>query len=130
MKVITFELSEVTPMLNTYVRWHWRKQRQHTKDMAWLVWEAIGYTPAKPFKKCKIEIERVHKAGANTHDWDGLLGGMKGLLDAMTATHKAGCGIIEDDSTDCIVEIPNVVIRACERGEKPHMVITVEEVEE
>jgi hypothetical protein len=125
MKIITFEIPVLTPMLNTYVRMHWSKQRQHTKDMAWLVWEAVEHIPAIPFKKCRVKIERIHKPGATTHDWDGLLGGMKGLLDAMTSTHKAGCGLIEDDSTDCIVEIPEVVSRPCVRGESPRTVVTI-----
>ena len=112
MREINFEIPVATPMLNTYLGWHWTKRRKHTKEMAWLVRLACK-RPDKPFKKCIVVIER-HKGPNATgeyskQDWDGLIGGLKGLLDAMTATHKSGVGLIEDDNTDCIIATPTVL---------------------
>ena len=116
MAELIIEIPEATPMFNQYVRWHWRKQRKHTETMAWLIRKAVGVQYPKthaPIKKCIVVIER-HKGPSATgkypkQDWDGLIGGLKGVLDALTATHKHGVGIIEDDSTDCIVATPTMI---------------------
>ena len=102
-------------MLNVYDRWHWTKKRQHTREMALLIMEAVGPRSRKAIKKCVLIIER-HSWGERRRDWDGLFGGMKGLIDAMTATHKSGVRLIEDDSTECIVAMPTVIDVRCEKG--------------
>ena len=127
--MITFEIPVLTPMLNVYVRWHWAKQRKHTEELAWLVKAAtMDCRPDKPIKKCRIRIVRRSK-GKRLHDWDGLLGGMKGLLDAMTATHKYGVGLIEDDNTACIVEMPEIIVETCLRGESERTAVVIFDVD-
>ena len=104
-----FEIPGRTPMLNEYVRWHWSKQRQHTKDLAWMVQKAVGAdTKREPIKFCILVITR-YSHGNQKMDWDGLLGGCKGLIDALTARHKYGIGLIEDDSTACILACPSII---------------------
>lgn len=117
MKEIIFEIPELTPMLNTYIRWPWKTQRKHTRDMALAIMESVGPRSIKPLKRCVLIIER-HSQVKRKRDWDGLFGGMKGLIDAMTATHKHGVGLIEDDSTECIVAMPTVMDVRCKAGEQ------------
>ena len=121
-------------MLNEYVRWHWTKQRKHTEDMAWMVLKAVGPDKdRKPLRHCLLFIDRSAKPGVKGHqkwDWDGLLGGMKGLIDALTATHKHGIGLIEDDSTECILATPTIYPRICDEGEPERTRIRIVEVED
>jgi len=120
-KEIIFEIPVRTPMLNEYVRWHWRKQRGHTVELAWMVREAVGPRSTEPVKRCVLIIER-HSWGQRRRDWDGLFGGMKGLIDALTATHQSGVGLIEDDSTECIITMPTVMDVRCEKGKEKTVV--------
>jgi len=115
MKDIIFEIPVCTPMLNVYDRWHWTKKRQHTREMALLVMEAMGSQRWIPVQRCVLIFER-HSWGNRRRDWDGLFGGMKGLLDALTSTHKSGVGLIADDSTECIIAMPTVMDVRCEKG--------------
>jgi hypothetical protein len=128
-----FEIPGRTPMMNEYVRWHWTKQRQHTKDLAWMILKAVGIdNNREPIKKCLLFIERrarQNKIKAQTWDWDGLLGGMKGLIDAMTARHKSGVGLIEDDSIECIVSIPTIIPTFCEDGEHERTLVRIMKVD-
>ena len=50
---------------------------------------------------------------------------MKPLIDALTARHKSGEGLIEDDSVECIVAMPTIVPCVCEEGEHPHMRVRI-----
>jgi len=124
-----FELPGVTPMNNEFIRWHWTKQRQHTKDMAWMVMQAVGVDRSRvPLKQCLLFIERRAKANpikVQTWDWDGLLGGMKGLIDALTARHPAGVGLIEDDSVECILATPTIFPTICGDGEHERTLVRI-----
>lgn len=123
-----FTIPVKTPMLNEYLRWHWAKQRQHTKELSWLVLKAVGLDKHRvPLQKCIVVIERYTKSKRRL-DWDGLLGGCKGLLDALTKTHPSGVGLIMDDSTDCIVSIPMVLPRECAPGEDEHTRVRIMDV--
>jgi len=132
VKEIKFEIPVATPMLNTFLNWHWSKRRKHTAEMALLIKEALGLrviNTHKPFKKCIVIIER-HKGpsacGYPKQDWDGLIGGLKGLLDAMTVEHKHGVGLIEDDNTDCIVATPTVIRVKAPKGTEKTVVKIME----
>lgn len=104
-----FEIPGRTPTLNEFLRWHWTKQRQHTKDMAWMVLQAVGADKNRvPIARCTLRIER-YSHGHGRVDWDNLLGGMKSLCDSLTARHPSGIGLIEDDDTDCIITIPTII---------------------
>ena len=129
MREINFEIPVATPMLNTYLGWHWAKRSKHTQEMSLLIRSSCK-RPDKPFKKCIIIIER-HKGPSASgqypiQDWDGLLGGMKGFFDSITKTGKYGNGLIEDDNTDCIIATPTIIRVKAPKGEEKTVVKIIE----
>lgn len=106
---INFTLPEPTILLNKWQRMHWTKRREYHKALCWSVRAALekeGITRLSPYKRCKIEIDRYSTQLA---DWDGVMGGLKPLLDTLvvcTKTNPLGLGLIEDDNPNCIIECP------------------------
>ncbi len=94
----------VLPTLNVWSRWHWSKQRRHSRAMAWAVRAAWGQPlpPAPLFEQARIEIERC--APGIAPDPDGLVGGCKGLIDSLLPYHVKrrpyGLGFLVDDGPD------------------------------
>lgn len=93
-----------TPLLNEWQRMHWARRRRLAKDIAWRVKLRlpIGQHPDRPLKRCSIEIERE---STQAPDIDGMVGGLKPLLDALqphSRRHPHGLGIIADDSPKCV----------------------------
>lgn len=110
-----FEIPEPTPLLNTYLRMHWQKRRRIAKAFAWMVREAVGPITGEPMQRCKVRIER-HSAGVP--DTDGLVGGMKCLIDCLvvcTKRNPLGLGLIQDDNPGCM-ELEAVSVK-CKRKE-------------
>jgi hypothetical protein len=60
----------------------------------------MGQRPAVPLEKAHVTIER-QSAGPEP-DFENLAQGGKFILDALTARHKDGIGIIADDNPTCI----------------------------
>jgi len=105
-----FEIPGRTPMMNEFIRWHWTKQRQHTKDLAWMIQKAVGANVKRePIEFCLLVITRYSHGSKKLTDWDGLIGGMKGLFDALTERHPSGIGLIKDDNVECILACPAVI---------------------
>ena len=76
-------------------------------------------------QRCHIEIER-HSAGLP--DWDGLYGGMKGLLDCLVVPSKRnphGLGLIRDDNPNCVLSLTARPVKAPEGEGKT--VVTIRE---
>ena len=91
-----------------------------------MVREALGPIINEPMQKCKVTIER-HSAG--TPDYDGLVGGVKVLLDCLVVCTKKnphGLGIIRDDNPECM-ELDVIAVK-CKRN-KGKTVIDILEVE-
>src|SRR5690349_21442341 len=101
MRSIAFVLPLVLPSLNTMLRQHWSKRRQHRNDLVLEVIVAIGgprYLPRKPFAKARVSIVRHSPRPLDT---DGAYASVKNLVDVMCAessAHPYGLGIIEDDA--------------------------------
>lgn len=111
LRVIRFDLLKPTPLLNVTLRQHWQKRRQAGKGIAWDVKVALMYAkqaiPPVPFQRARVTIIR---RSVGTPDRDGLVGGVKGLVDCllhpgtprlvrgkMRLPHPTGLGIIQDD---------------------------------
>ncbi len=125
MRHIRFEIPEPTPLLNVWQRYHWAKRGRIAKGFAWMVREALGPITVEPMQKCKVTIER-HSAG--TPDYDGLVGGVKVLLDCLVVCSKRnphGLGLIQDDNPDCM-DLEVIAVK-CKRGERK-TVIEIEEI--
>lgn len=127
MREIKFEIPGRTPMLNEWMRWHWTKQRQYTKDIAWMVRKAIGTKKRDPFKHCLIFVER-YSHGNQRMDWDNLLAGCKFLFDSLTVRHPSGVGLIEDDNTDCILVMPTIIPISVSKKEPERTIVKILEM--
>lgn len=93
-----------TPTLNEWQRMHWAKRKRVGQDIAWAILAAHPLRK-EPMKRCLITIERT---SAQAPDHDGLIGGLKPLLDALqpaSKRHPYGLGLIEDDGPGCVVEL-------------------------
>lgn len=126
MRTIQFTVP-MTPTLNEVLRWHWRRQRESVKQMSAQVWVALkGKKPAQSMKRARVTIER-HSSG--TPDNDGLIGGLKHLIDTLVMPSKRnphGLGLIENDDPSCI-ELVARSVRSNRAGQKT--LVTVEELE-
>ncbi len=140
LRVIRFDLPNPTPLLNVTLRQHWQKRRQAGKGIAWDVRVAMAQAkqaiPPAPFQRARVTIIR---RSIGTPDRDGLIGGVKGLVDCllhpgtprlvggkMRLPHPTGLAIIQDDGPahmDLVVKAERVRHRA-EQGTS----VTIEEL--
>ena len=127
LRTIVLRLAKPTPLLNRTIGLHWAKRRQRNRAMAWEVKIALkGQQPASPFQRTRVTVER---RSIGVPDADGLIGGLKGLLDSllpMSKTHPYGLGLIQDDSPAHLDLVPRGV-RVAHRVEEC-TIITIEEV--
>ncbi len=122
---ISFALGAATKTLNEIRHMHHQAYARHRAALALEVAAlTIGRRPAHPFAKARVVIER-HSAGSP--DRDGLIGGLKPLLDVLqpfSARSPNGLGIIANDSQDCLrLEASSV---RCARGAAKTVVRIVE----
>lgn len=120
----------VTPTLNRSLRQHWRERLRDTRALAWEVRAALGRrgVPAVPLERARVVIER--RTAGTQPDHDGLVGGIKGLLDCLLPCHEKrrpyGLGLVRDDSPqhlDLVVKGVRVA-RKADAG----MLVTIEEL--
>jgi len=138
MKSITFTLPQPFPLLNhsigqsRFVLTGMRRKMVRSVAQA-----ALHLRPAAPFVKASVRIERY---STGTPDRDGLFGGAKFLVDALTTPrplnvrtpgarprvkNKRGLGFVVDDSPECILlEVVSVKSRRADQ----RTVVTITEV--
>lgn len=120
----------VTPTLNRSLRAHWRVRLRSTREMAWHVRLALGRrgVPTAPFERARVVIER--RTAGTQPDHDGLVGGVKGLLDCLLPFHEKrrpyGLGFVRDDSPQHL-ELVVRGVRVARRAEAG-MLVTIEEI--
>ena len=89
----------VSPLLNTTLRTHFAKRRRENKALAWILRCAYpGALPATPLPRSIVHVVR---RSTGSPDQDGLVGGLKSLLDCLqppSKRHPHGLGFITDDS--------------------------------
>ncbi len=118
---VLFEIPILLPTLNTYSRWHWKKQREHTRIVSLLVKEALGLKFIRehsPYNECILIVQRHSTKDPKAMDWDNVFAGLKSLCDSLTVKHKHGNNLIVDDSTACILATPTMILVKCKKGEE------------
>jgi hypothetical protein len=93
------ELDEPTILLNKWQRMNPFMQKKHKKRLSWLVRAAIKQPPASPLHRARIHVIRGNPPPRP--DPDGLIGGLKPLLDVLSCPRGRkpfGMGFIKDDS--------------------------------
>jgi hypothetical protein len=112
-------LPEASPSLNKYAYAHWRiRQRDKAKWTLWImaaIHEA-GATPATVKRRLTIE-----RHGRRRLDADNLIGGAKGLIDALRAQKM----LLEDHDDAMELVARNVPLV---KGEKPHTILILEDL--
>lgn len=132
-RVIEFELRRPLPLLNELLRMREHERMRAKQEIAEAVHAAVlplrGYGRGwQPIRRCLVTVE-IHRPGRP--DWDGMMGGIKYLLDALvvrTGRNPRGCGLILDDSQDCIAECPRIVPVCTGRGGPSLARVMVEEI--
>jgi hypothetical protein len=97
--VYEFRLSEPTVLLNVWQRMHWAEKKKHMRSLSWSVLAAVGKVPQQPLTTAWVHVERHNPKPLPDHD--GLIGGLKPLLDVLTspkANKPHSLGFIVDDS--------------------------------
>lgn len=98
-----FRLPEPIKLLNAWQRMHWAERNLYTQTLGWLIREAFGVLPARPLHAAWVHVERgCHPP---LPDPDGLIGGLKPLLDCLVCPRlrrNHGLGFIVDDSPQYI----------------------------
>lgn len=116
---VAFRLPFATPLLNQLLRMHPMARVRHNRMVGGTVrLLSHGQLPLTPYTRALVRVVR-HSTG--TPDHDGMVGGMKGLLDCLLPQgtgyvqrfkgradkwvfpHPNGCGIIADDGPHCLV---------------------------
>lgn len=126
-------INQPTMMLNEYLRMNKYKHAKLVSEWAWLLMlelQKAGWRKGLPcMEYCQITIERCCERAV---DWDGLYGGVKPLLDALTRCHpktnKYGLGVIYDDNVKRVK--PLTVLPRFDFTGKPYTLITITELPE
>lgn len=132
-RVIEFELRRPLPLLNELLRMRDHERMRTKHEIAEAVHAAVlplrNYGGGwRAIRQCRVTVE-LHRPGRP--DWDGMMGSLKYLLDALvtrTDRNPRGCGLIADDSQDCIVECPRIIPVCTGRGGPTLTRVRVEEV--
>ena len=110
-------LSEPTPLLNVWQRWHWRKRREYTRQCR-IELRGQGIPPREPLARCHVVINRY---STGLPDWDGLFASAKAPLDCLvvqTEKNPHGLGYIVDDNPKCILTLTVKPVQVKSRAEQ------------
>lgn len=97
-QVFHMELDEPLALLNVWQRMHRFEKSRYQRRLQWLVREA-AVPPPRPLFRSRIHVVRGNAPPRPDHD--GLVGGLKPLLDVLACPRgrkKFGLGFIVDDS--------------------------------
>lgn len=95
---IEFTLPRLLPLTNQLLRMHWQKRRRLIKALAWEIRAVAPRAPAEPFERARVTVTRC---SSQPPDDDGLVGGVKMLLDCLVVPTKRnpwGLGYVVDDA--------------------------------
>ena len=115
-----------TPLRNKTDREHWSKRAKRVKSVAKEVWVWMQQNRQKTLAvQVDILVVRYQRKGTVLADHDGVLGGAKQAIDAITEKHKHGVGLIRDDSPLWVRSIKGLSAHGTPRTE-----VTLECIEE
>ena len=98
-RFVQFTLAKPVKLLNETLRMHWSARRRYAKALSAEIAKAqpgILY----PMQRASVEVVRY---SVQEPDFDGLVGGCKGLIDCLLVRsdrHPHGLGFIVDDSPE------------------------------
>jgi hypothetical protein len=134
---LRFELPYETPTLNETQRMNYHKLGQRKKRFAWdIKILTMGLRPPTPFALAHVRIERH---GRGVPDYDGLVGGLKILIDCLIPEgepfkrggkfvfpHPGGLGIIADDKP-AVLRLEPIAVKI-KRTEKTKTIVIIKEI--
>lgn len=125
-RIVTFILPTPTLLLNETLRMHWSERRRRQTMLAWdIKLLTTRQRPAEPFPRARVRVERH---SIKVPDYDGMVGGLKSLLDCLiphSKRHPNGLGIVADDNPACL-QLDAVSVKADRRNEQKTVVIIEE----
>lgn len=97
---IEFSLPVVTPTLNALMRTHWGRRAEQQRTLSRMIAREVQpfLATSDTFERARVTITR---RSVQLPDHDGLVGGMKQLIDCLltrSTKHPNGLGLIRDDS--------------------------------
>lgn len=128
-RVIAFEIPVAFKPYNSLRRMGFADYRRHRSALADEVsLAARGMAPAEPFECARVTITRVSQ---HTPDFDGLVGGVKPLVDCLVAfdarSHPNGMGFVADDNVYAVEMV--VEARLAPPGAARRTEIVIEELD-
>jgi len=119
--VYILRLPEPTVLLNRWTRMHYRRKTAYMHKLAWMVLAANQGKPQTTVCQSWVHVERGNPKPFP--DLDGLMGGLKPLLDVLVCPsmrNPHGLGFIEDDSQDFLQKLTAHSVQT-----KPHQGYTL-----
>lgn len=104
--VYSLRLPEPTILLNRWTRMHHRQKTRHISTLQWAVLTAYDGRPIRALAQCWIHVKRGNPRPFP--DLDGLIGGLKPLLDVLVlprARNPYGLGFIQDDCQSVLCKL-------------------------
>lgn len=122
---IDFVLPAPTLSLNRLLRMHWAARRHYAAELSADIARATTYLPpgSAPMLKARVTITRY---GLREIDRDGLIGGVKPLVDCLlprSSRHPHGLGLVADDSPTHMTLIVESVTVSKRSAQRTHVLI-------
>jgi len=118
MNLLEFTLTKPTMTLNELRHMHHHAYRRAQIALSWEIsLKTIGRRPVAPFERARVTITRY---SVGVPDRDGLIGGMKSLIDCFlpfSKRHPRGLGFIRDDHPG-VMELCANGIKVAHRSEQ------------
>lgn len=116
----TLVIMEASPSQNVWDRWHWRDKWASKAKWKMLIRAAAGfiYIPKATVKRSLT----VHRCSPGTLDESNLIGGLKGVIDALVQL-----GVLVDDRPE-FLDLKSPIQTKPKGREKPHTILILEEV--
>lgn len=105
--VYSIRIPEPSILLNELIRMHWAQVRKYKLNLQQLVVEATMGQPRLSLPLCRIHVSRGNPKPFP--DYDGVVGGLKPLLDVLAGfhpkVHPYGLDFIASDAPTCLQQI-------------------------
>lgn len=127
VKHIEFTLRRPTPLLNTLIRMHWRARGKYQQSISGEIAAKISHLIIRqPFTRALVSVDRY---SIKEPDHDGLVGGLKLLIDCLlicSKRHPDGLSLIVDDSPDHLELRPRSIV--CHKLDEQRTVVHIQDI--